>query len=413
MSVCCFTPSQFADMDEALLTSQLPVAVVEQLREDAGEMARPDTAAALAQSWVTLGGAATSGPQQPWLSAVAQHRDTFAGAAFAVTNAYGRHLYMFMFALQRPLVVRFSPLSLDDAGMEPLHVDSTNWEDICLDRPCLHAFRAHYGASVGSDQLPSQELEHIEVLFGLRHLGADRVSSNGAWEPLAAVLARLPVKATCARSRSTPATSRAHKDTLLQEFPWLEGTLDPQEPKQQQGGQSSQASCLDPALLDDAAVDDADIDEALDALRQKREAVGMAQVLPPEFRVQLVASGGFRSGGDLEAFRGEVRQGTAAERWLALYGLQKSSTYQTSRFGQRGAQLCAETWCAVMQHLLDIWLAQPVDGYVYTEEDLRTSPGNPELALLLPTLPAAAQSRAQALLRVAAPRYALSSSSRG
>ena len=119
-----------------------------------------------------------------------------------------------------------------------------------------------------------------------------------------------------------------------------------------------------------------------------------------------------RTGAAYDGFRGEVRTGSAAEKWMSLYGLQKTSSYQISRYGERGAQLCADTWCSIMQRFFDIWEAQPVPRYVYTQEDTQALPVNAELQALLDTVPAAAKSRVESLLQIRAPTCASSASSK-
>jgi hypothetical protein len=413
LGVCTLTPSQFSCIDEALQSARLSPGAVEQMREKARTTPEPDTATVAAMSDIPLGGAEGGELKPSWLCTAAQHREHFAESAWAVSGALGTCYFKFMFAFQRPLMIRFSPLRLhDEDAMEPLHVDSTNWETFCLEKPCVHKFKAQYGSSHPWTELPSLHLSSIQVMFGLRHLGGDLVASNGTWEPLAAVLARLPAKAANARSKGSGA-ARTEKDKLLSKYPWLEGTLNPEELRLTKpgGSQGSALSSQDMAEADDV---DLDIDQVLDELRSRRDALAMEQALPSDFRVQLVGGVGSmrRSGVSFEAFRGEVRLGSEAATWMSLYGLQKTSSYQISRYGERGAQTCAEAWCTTMQHFFDIWEAQPLTRYAYTEEGAQALPVNAGLQELLPTLPAAARFRVEALLNIQVPTIAVSASSR-
>ena len=282
LGVCNLTSPQFACIDEALQNAQLSPGVVEQMRAKARTSPQPDTAAVAAMSDIVLGGSESAESKPSWLGTAAQHRDHFAETARAVSGVFGTRYFKFMFAFQRPLMIRFSPLCLDDGdGMEILRVDAGNWETFCLEQPCVHKFKAQYGVSLPWTELPSLHIGSIQVMFGLRHLGGDQVASNGTWEPLKAVLARLPAKAANARSKGS-GTTRTEKEKLLSKFPWLECTLNPQEPRLTKHG-GSQGSALGSQDMVEADDVDFDLDQVFDDLRSRREALGMDQVLPADF----------------------------------------------------------------------------------------------------------------------------------
>ena len=80
--------------------------------------------------------------------------------------------------------------------------------------------------------------------------------------------------------------------------------------------------------------------------------------------------------------------------------IESGDVFFFSKFGDRGAHVCASAWCAIMEHVYGIWLeAGAPDDYKYSAEFAAHIAGLDELRALLPTLETpAARDRAAELL---------------
>ena len=284
-----------------------------------------------------------------------------------------------------------------------------NWATIGLDRPSLHKFTVDFARSMGWESLPEVPVENIEVMFGLVHVGDDQVFSNRCWKPLAGVLRAIPHKTTAAGSRGPKQASvpRSAAAVVIEQYPWLEATMFGSA-KQQHGHSRSKTPNGAPRVGDEGddsdigEFNDSDVEGALDELRARREAwAGVDTAVPEFFRVSLLGGSwtAKNKGTAFDAFKGFVPAGSIADDWCVLYRLQKSSRYDITRYTERGANLCASTWCAAMHHFFCIWESQPDAAYKYTEADVRSWQPDREFLDLLPTLSVAARPRAIALVQ--------------
>ena len=144
------------------------------------------------------------------------------------------------------------------------------------------------------------------------------------------------------------------------------------------------------------------IDEVFEELAAKRSELGLVEQaeLPPDFRVKLLGGAWLKQtrGTSYDAFNGEVRKGFLAQRWCQKYGLQLSSSFHISVFGERAAHLCAAAWCEARPHYFDVWAGQQDEEYVYTDADVSECPRFGDLRASLPGLGRRARVRAQDVL---------------
>ena len=137
-----------------------------------------------------------------WLGTVAFNREVFASSAWSFKVGGDTRYYKFLFAMQSPLYVLFSPLVLGGSAMVPTHVDSTNWDSVGLDPPCQHHFVADLERSVPWDQVPDVPIDCIAVMFGLVQVGGNDIFCNGFWGSLQDAVHLLPHRASVSAGRS-------------------------------------------------------------------------------------------------------------------------------------------------------------------------------------------------------------------
>ena len=261
-------------------------------------------------------------------------------------------------------------------------MDSTNRATIGLGQAARHKFGIDFFNLISSSSLPSVDISDIDVMSGIVYAGEDNAFSNGAWEPLVSFLHRLPMRTSTQRAGGgEPRLSRSKEADaeLLRRHPWLAGVLDGKHGGL--GASSGRAGSTTLPTNDDTDPDadscsEVDVEDALAELRHKREAWGLTgtgEEGPSPFQVTLLGGKWLAEtkGIAYDAFRGAVRANSEADHWCRTYSMQRSSRYDIGRFGERGANLCAQAWCSAMEHYFRLWeAAQPNEAFESSAADV-------------------------------------------
>ena len=115
----------------------------------------------------------------------------------------------------------------------------------------------------------------IEVLRGLVHVGGRLVASDSDWLPLAVVLRSLPARGIPLSSSSSSSAPRAKEiETLLEQYPFLEGLIAEQEAQRRRASHLPGAdTSVAREVIDSTDLEELDTAALFDELRARREAV--------------------------------------------------------------------------------------------------------------------------------------------
>ena len=159
-----------------------------------------------------------------WVSSVCHHRQHFKDSVFFVSADAGDvAAYKFMYAMQNPLKVVFCRLHRQLVG--PLAGCPLTWEtahEFFLASEASH-FQVDWTNIVEVEDLPSHDIDCIDVLSFVYYREGDLVSTCARPEALELVLSRLGAVRDSSRKASGSAHGGATVDhaDLLAQFPWL------------------------------------------------------------------------------------------------------------------------------------------------------------------------------------------------
>ena len=261
--------------------------------------------------------------------------------------------------------------------------------------------------SIDASCLPVAPMADIEVLRGLVHVGGRIVASDSDWLPLVVVLRSLPARGTPLSSSSSSSAPRAKEiETLLEQYPFLEGLIAEQEAQRRRASHLPGADMsVAREVIDSIDLEELDTAALFDELRARRASVVSAEAEDgpgDDFTVRVL--GGewtlAHKGVPYDTFKASVVSGGLAEGWCRAHLLATSASYACARFGDEGALICATAWCQMLQYYYDIALnAGAVNGeYLYDEAAYMNRPVCERLRELIPELPPAGQARAADIL---------------
>ena len=145
-----------------------------------------------------------------WVTAVARNREHFAKAAIVVSRVDGSKSYWkFMFALQQPMHISFSPLEPVEFCLIVGPEVAASSADDGVGR-WRWTFRLDYMKHVAWLGLPATNVEAIEIIQGCLYVGNERLVSDANKRPLQTFLGNLPQKTG---TTSTGTSAKRHKET--------------------------------------------------------------------------------------------------------------------------------------------------------------------------------------------------------
>jgi hypothetical protein len=326
-----------------------------------------------------------------WAQVVARNRDFFKSTCFKFGDHADAEIFKFMFAMQSPCVVVFSPAEqveiyarCDAFNIEALDAAS---QDVSV------KLKTDFSSFITADLLPSVPTSQISVLTGVFYAGGNVMASRGWWEQLHDILDTFPVVAPPKPTTAAPAW---HED-IKNVKPWLKGQLQ----KEQSKAPKSWASGDDKAPTPDNTFSDADLDGLFAELTEARLDAADGIVVCIDFKV--VVLGGLwtmvHMGVSHDAYQGKVaRANSEASDFAVAYGFRNSARYNVDLYGEVGARVCASTWTSKVQFFFDLWKARGGGAYVFTDDDFGSWRPNADF------LATVAGAKGRALVRVLALR---------
>lgn len=187
---CKLAASQIEAIDSELQSGRWAHSRVAALRAAAKASPEPPKDLLAAMSDIQVGTVAPAAQRPPWIGVVAHNRDSFARTAWMFRVAAGGEIIMkLLFAMQNPLVLRFSRMTISEYYWRPEHIDGQTWGTWGLKCPTAHEFVADFATSMGVDQLPTLQIEGMACRgFGWPQEGGGAAAMRSAateWRRLA------------------------------------------------------------------------------------------------------------------------------------------------------------------------------------------------------------------------------------
>ena len=322
------------------------------------------------------------GPRPDWLPTVCAHRELFEDCALIFVGEDGElHSFKFVYASQSPYMACFSEIVRDSPDAEPADVtDIHNWQQTSGQRwarrykiDLLKIFEDH--------QLPAMEEERMAVLPQLIFMSECLVVSDAEPPPWNRFIEGLPParKSAPLAERSAGATSPRMQADLVAQYPWLAQLAQPSTTRSAASSTQTTAamdtsdhptegteapSQGDQSLLDEAW---ADLYRARQELHQDDEAE------PTDFRYTMLGGAWTMKNLGLAYDACSGRAATdEAQRWCRQFGMNISSRYSVTMFGDRAATALARAWCHRMQFFFSLHKQRDGDDFAYTREVLQS-----------------------------------------
>lgn len=344
LSQCRFTKQDNKELQNMLGGADFGPQRVKALRASAAEALPPPSSLEQAR----LSSFAVGRKPQPsrpwWLASVCLKQELFAGSALLFCQGTRMDVFLFVFAKQSPYLAYFSPMcEVEEPTLNPMNVDLATWEALALDT-WRYRFTVDYRILLRHDELNSEGVTDVRVLPSLVLPEGQSAVSDAAVCSIQKFLGEEPA----AQVSNPPPTQNRRMPSggmdpdLLKEHPWLAQVLSPPKSTTTLGPGSSgdKRPISEPASDDeDPCDDDAAIEAVFSELRQVREAwADKHSTAGLDFKWAILGGNWTKQKKIVlyDAFQGKAVGGDA-QRWCKKYGMNTSSRYARSVFGDQKA----------------------------------------------------------------------------
>ena len=315
-----------------------------------------------------------------WARHVCKCRDIMGQCALVFETHGEETTYLFLYALQRPMLVGLLPLtktelvlpalaSLDSALLETLAGIHHNTYKMCM------------GQFVWDSNIVCGTYTNVSVIPHMFCSGDGVVYSDSSSVPLEDYLGEALLKDKVVKHKRSADNEHTDDQDLSYRFPFLKRYMagDPLEPKGPDHNDPSHMETDEPVS---DPLDDEEIDAVYAALQQRRQEWAVDYDQPAQHFKTCILGGAWSKVhrgvtlADVRAFAA----GTEAVAWCKKYfGVQQSS-YAYRKYGDEVASALALYWAHRMEHFYQIFLSARNDNYHYTSDDKDSAP-DPELVI--------------------------------
>jgi hypothetical protein len=314
-----------------------------------------------------------------WAAAIARKRHGFQGCALTFEHEGNRQVYLFLFAVQRPLTC--SLLALDDvpASDQPRSVIATSRERL-LHPPFERAFRTKRGQYFQAKDIVVPEDSTIEVLPCCLHVAGNFVVTDAEPVPLTEYLDSIEGQARDTQERPRNATARVAEPNLLARYPWLS------QYSTASSGAAGSSSTMEGSADEPNEPEPLDEDEVMRVfteLEAKRLAWNKDhESACDDFKTHVLGGAWTKrhKGVSFDAIRASPSN-ELAKSWCQRYGLATTSSFALNRYGETVCSALALYWCQRMQYFFDVWIDVEDEDYCFLRSDIDGCPP-PRAALL-------------------------------
>ena len=287
----------------------------------------------------------------------------------------GVHWYAFVFATQ-------SPQRIHLLRLQPVQKkDSLPQMSECLNPPCDFQFEYKDMDFVTDRQLPFGASGHPWVLPMLAFRGNQMAESHAYLIPFVHYIDPTDQQDGREETRSEPLSKRtrlAPEDELVSQHPWLAKYVDPERTAASAAGAQAtsssapgQASRSHPQDLDDDAYQ-----VVFDELEQRRRQWETDQLPRPQHFKTSMLGGAWtkKNTGRVADSIKAAASGTLANEFCARYHLPKQASFAIQKFTEQQATSLALYWCARLEHFMELWMADPSEGFQFSEDHIASFP---------------------------------------
>lgn len=301
-----------------------------------------------------------------WVQQIVRHRDFFSDCALAFQKDEQEFVYKITFAIQQPLALWVSPMSLAEHYLDLTETGPSFQHWPRFDYQC------NFGSNLNIMSVKDLDPEHIRVVAGLSYLADGTCSSVFIPRPLPEVLSTLP--ATPAKSASSSSSSSAEKKPPLED--WAEKLLQSMATKHK-SHKVVVADVLEhdrEAFLDgEEVLHDPDIMLQLAKVRQSFLEAKEDRCL--DFQVTILGGQwtAAHKGVAADAFSAAAK-GNMAIQWCKRRAIPQSARYEISLYGQEAAAAMARCWASKMQYMFNICIQLEDELHKLTASELKQWP---------------------------------------
>jgi hypothetical protein len=249
-----------------------------------------------------------------------------------------------------------------------------------------HCFRIDWKMTVTGLDIVCEDLASAYVVSDVVAIGSDILASNARAVPFDEFLSSLPPKPPTDDTAEAP-RAPAIPIEGLPKHGWLDRYMG--HGSDDGVGARPPGSSGDPVPLVGAPLDD---DEAELVFREldlmRRDWCGPLEDEAFSFKVGILGGKWTMEhvGKVADAFRGYACTADA-KAWCDLYLFQNAMRFNISAYGEKTASALALHWARRMEYFYNVWYAQELPRYNYTDDDYEALPFTEELADALEHVP--------------------------